>query len=625
MAADMRKIESLPVLSVSLNSPFAEILNRKFSMHANRRIEEINDLIGLCNPLPEGSKDKLVKLYKINDLRKKLEDEYPQDIIIRAFTNEIENKLFEDLKKQFAEFGISMHEQSLAKNHPSYQPSVLAPTNPFAAMLANMNPEDGRRMLAILSKTPHNNRELLELFKTSNREYHTIIQAHRNKYLGGGNSKNYTFESTGPNPVAFVVRVDNRLGGAREMDTYLRNSSLAEILTPIEAVRSLTFNGITNTLLITSVCPGGTPEVHSKKSANIEDRLKGALDIYSQMGSILCKINEKNILFPDAKNSNWLLDSQGKLVLSDTKALVFSEEGGLFDVNSTYEKNKWIYGSSPYLVTTSHYSPPEINDAQFNVDKMHSFILGKNLYQYLTSCNESVLDRKLNFNLPIFKTTVGKDLEALIMRMIDSDPKKRSTVADAVEQLKTLATKLAPVPVMNKEFDVDTEKANCQKTLLEIKSDPNDHEMQAFLIMMNTAIRNATPQTLPELQIRIDSVKKQQLITTKFVNATKKLISDSYWKWGGNKKAAAIEKAIYNIPVEARFDMLNENTLHEKIKSLHSALGTWRTILGNFAPGLLSSNKIFKKYKDNYNAIKTAEDKPNTEKLDPRPPSVSHK
>ena len=109
------------------------------------------------------------------------------------------------------------------------------------------------------------------------------------------------------------------------------------------------------------------------------------------------------------------------------------------------------------------------------------------------------------------------------------------------------------------------------------------------------------------------------------MNATKKLISDSYWKWGGNKKAAAIEKAIYNIPVEARFDMLNENTLHEKIKSLHSALGTWRTILGNFAPGLLSSNKIFKKYKDNYNAIKTAEDKPNTEKLDPRPPSVSHK
>ena len=57
MAADMRKIESLPVLSVSLNSPFAEILNRKFSMHANRRIEEINDLIGLCNPIPEGSKE----------------------------------------------------------------------------------------------------------------------------------------------------------------------------------------------------------------------------------------------------------------------------------------------------------------------------------------------------------------------------------------------------------------------------------------------------------------------------------------------------------------------------------------------------------------------------------------
>ncbi len=628
MAADMRKIESLPVLSVSLNSTFAQILNRDFSMHANRRIEDINALISLCNRLPITSQDKLVKLYEINDLRKKLEDEYPQDIIIPAFTNEIENKLFEDLKKQFAEFNISMHEQSLAENHPLHPRSVLAPINPFARMLANMDPEDGRRMLAILSDgSSYDNVKFLELFKTSNPEYNQIINAHENKYLGGGNSKNYALTSRiTPNPYAFAVRVDNRLGGAREMDTYLRNSSLAEIVTPIEAVRSLTFDGITNTLLITSVCPGGTPEAHSKRSANTKDRLKGALDIYSQMGSILSKINKENILFPDAKNSNWLLDSQGKLVLSDTKALVFSDKG-FFDFSSTYQKNKWIYGSSPHLVITPHYSPPEINKERFNVDQMHSFILGKNLYQYLTQCNTQYLDKKqdassLNFDSFIFKTGVGPELKKLIAMMIVSDPQQRIAVADAVKQLKTLATNLAPVPVMNKESVVDTRKANCKKTLLGIQSHPNDNEMQAFLTKMNDAIDRANSHDLVRLEKIIDRVKKQQPITTKFVEATKVLIGNSNWKWGGNKKAAAIEKAVYNIPVMERVNMLTDNTSSEKIQNLHSALGTWRTILGNFAPRSLLSNTIFKKYKDRYEAIKKDEDKPNIEKVDPRSPSI---
>ncbi len=407
-------------------------------------------------------------------------------------------------------------------------------------------------------------------------------------------------------------------------------------MTPIEAARSLTFNGKTNTLLITTVCPGGTPEAHSKRSATIEDRLNGALDIYSQMGIILSRINEEKILFPDAKNSNWLLDAQGKLVLSDTKALVFSDDDGYHDAIKMHEKNKWIYGSTACLITTDYYSPPEINDKRFNVDQMHSFILGKNLYQYLTQCRDVYLSKKndassLNFNLPVFKTTEGQKIEALIRKMVVNEPSQRISVEDAIKEINRIkafgvvsetvnesvnqdVTK--PIAVDNSQpvemevsLPIDETKASCIKILSEIQNDSNleDRSMITFIGETQSKIKNATSEELETIASNLKEIKNQNQITNKFLDATLNQIQNSKWKYGGDRKLNAIRQAVYDIPVEERGKMMDNSTsspLSKEIKRLHAALGTWRTILGNFAPLSPSSSTIYKKYKTRYDEIK---------------------
>ncbi len=218
MPKNMEKINFLPV-PVSKN-PMIGV----FSKHANGLIREINGLIDEYNNTTENSL-KLLKLYQINELRRKIEDEHPQDVLIPEFIVEIEDKLFKGCQEQFANFKISMHEQSLAQNHPLNPRIFSAPINPLANMFANMSSDDGRRILEVLAEGNHYDQSKLStLFQNFHHKYDEIIDRYENKYLGGENSKNYIFTSRNTlNPASFVLRVDDRLGGAREMDTYLRN------------------------------------------------------------------------------------------------------------------------------------------------------------------------------------------------------------------------------------------------------------------------------------------------------------------------------------------------------------------------------------------------------------------
>ena len=498
-----------------------------------------------------------------------------------------------------------MHEQSLAENHPVQPtPRCETPINPFATMLANMPPDDVRTMLDILSRGRNfNSQAFSELFKNTNPGYHQLLSAYEINYLGGGNCKNYQFTSrTSPNPTSFVVRVDDRLGGAREMDTFLRTSNLKDIVTPIEAARSVTFNGQTKTLLITSVCPGGTPEAHSKRCLTIEDRLKGALDIYSQMATLLLRIDQEDILFPDAKNSNWLLNAEGKLLISDTKSLVFSDEG-YHDYDCMYEKNKWIFGSVPRLITTWTHNPPEINNQRFDVDTMHSFILGKNMYQYLTQCtNDELLNKQnadsLDFTKPIFKTREGLALKTLIKKLVVYNPSHRILVSTAVNELNHLKNHL---------MSEDTIERKCRGILQNLETNLNikDYEMKRFIGDTSKFITNATPEELTQRYKYLLKIKQEQTITYKFLEATQAQINNSKFKTGGDRKIIAIQNALYSIPVAQRGHIMDgEHTPSKEIKLLHAALGTWRTFFGNFAPYLPSCSSIYQKYNKLYEKIK---------------------
>lgn len=558
MPTQMKKIQNL--------TPIAEKgLKKEFIEYANLEINKINQLIEKYNSTTDERKLRI--LYRIDFLRKALEDRYPQDIFVNEFTIEIQNKLFEECRKQYAEFNISMHEHALAKNHPKHPDASLPEQNsPFSEMLANMPTENVREMLNVLAYgSKYSQSSFFNLFKNSHPEYNKIINLYKIEFLGGGNSKNFklTFRDE-TNPHSFVLRVDDRLGGAREMDTHLRSTALASLLTPIEGVRSATyhFNGKlrTNTLLITSVCPNGTPLAHSRRMSSLENTIQGALDIYTQMGNALANLEKEGCLFPDAKNSNWLLDKDGKLVIADTKSLLFSHKGN-YDAYNGFDKNRWIYGSIPGLVTTQDYKPRELNDKKFNVDKMHSFIMGINLYQYLTLCKDYELKYTLNFDLPIFKnTSAGKQLKTLITQMTHPDPNMRIGVTEALSQLQAI------------------------KNLT--------------LVQEKTSIPSPVAITIP---------KKEPSIEESFVkNIVTKLRSTGITQASAMRKADAIEKAFEKIPENQRKEIMTSNNPSPEIIAFRKELGAYRTYLGNIhiPDSLVSFNPIFNKYKQEFQTFK---------------------
>ncbi len=527
-------------------------LKNEFAIYTNAEIEKINLLIGEYNKYTAKSKKKLAILYQINQLRQALDDHYSQDLLIKEFQIEIQDKLFTACKQQFAEYNISMHEHALARNHPEHPNNNLPEqNNPFSDMLANMSADDVRKMLVILSKgSGFDENRFFNVFKESNPKYHEIINGYKIESMPGSNSKNFKLTPRDlNNPHSFVLRVDNRLGGAREMDTYMRTTSLASVLTPIEAARSVTYEvgdkQYTNALLVTSFCKNGTPMTHSDESLTANHRIQGALDIYSQMGKILSDIEKEGLLFPDAKNSNWLLDANNKLVIADTKSLLYSQEG-MYDADKAYLKNRWIYGTIPLIISTSEFSPPEIHNRQFSVDKMHSYTMGLNLYQYLTQCtNKQLLNKPLQFNYPIFNDTPeGQQLKILILKMTQD----RISVSKTLDELELIKN-------LNKPTSVST------------KDKEKNPEMISFVQNVVT-------------QLRLKAI----------------------YEPNASKKADAIVSAFNKIPTEQLSDIMTTKNPSPEVKKFRAALGTYRTVFGNITiPESLSSwSPLFYKYQQKF-------------------------
>ncbi len=75
-------------------------------------------------------------------------------------------------------------------------------------------------------------------------------------------------------------------------------------------------------------------------------------------------------------------------------------------------------------------SPPEFTNPCIDVSSAHAFMFGKCLYQYMTSCTYEYLLSKidaeqLDFNLPIFRTTIGSKLKEIIKSTVQSNPNDR--------------------------------------------------------------------------------------------------------------------------------------------------------------------------------------------------------
>ena len=136
------------------------------------------------------------------------------------------------------------------------------------------------------------------------------------------------------------------------------------------------------------------------------------------------------------KNANWLVDSSGKPRVADTKSFLYSASEGQGD------KNRWrSLCSSPFMNPVELATAPQTNLPE-SVDKIHVYMLGKNLYQYLTQCQSEYLYNKnsnfFDFSAPIFSSEQGKQLQKLILQLSAPYADERPSLAEALIQLSNI-------------------------------------------------------------------------------------------------------------------------------------------------------------------------------------------
>lgn len=334
----------------------------------------------------------------------------------------------------------------LEQVYPNEGMKITIEPNSLPDFLANMHPKKSIKLSLILSVgASFDLDDLKYLYGPKERDYtefQQLLKTHSIKFLGGYNSKNFKVTNN-ISGAEWVLKIENRLKAPMKIDSYLGGSVLRDTLTPTYLSRQNVFIdssnvSVTRGLLVTQFCGGGDLESNSKKFTDGKERVGAALNVYLQMAFIFEVIRNADAAFPDAKNTNWLIDEKGKLKIADTKSLLPAVQE-IID----YDDDKLIwYG----LIYTDYMSPPEIADKKISVDALHAYQLGKNLYQYLSHCNPDDLQDKhdaalLDFSNDAFKTSAGKKLRKIIKKLVKNDPEDRLSVAEALQELHALKAK----------------------------------------------------------------------------------------------------------------------------------------------------------------------------------------
>jgi|GEM_PF-3640682 len=346
--------------------------------------------------------------------------------------------------------------QDLQKKHPDLSPST---SNSFADFIANMAPEKAAQMAGILAKGSPYHIGLARLYAPGEpgaRTFKQLLDSHEIEFLGGSNSKNFKITNT-VNKREYVLKVENRLDAPRFLEDKLADSAMKDTLVTVFANRSTSIvdadeDTIGVNLQVTEFCRGGDLVDHSKRHSNDAGRMKAAASLYQQQAQMMMDMARENVACSDLKNTNGLVDAHGKLRMADTKALL-PVTGGM--VNNLHGDNQRFE-----ILSTTYIDPPEVRRAKnlaetsrqfsYQADPANAWVLGKNLYQYLSGCDIQYLHvnhdgKRFDFSAPVFQTDEGRECQRLIEGLVQPDPKNRMPVAEALQALTVMDQRLNPV------------------------------------------------------------------------------------------------------------------------------------------------------------------------------------
>lgn len=473
----------------------------QFATEVSLEIDKLNKLIERYN-LTTNETQKAHILFDIFQLQKHINNQYPANKMNASqdYREQFHTTLFKEMQEQFNLLGIhSLNEEFIKKYLTSSTPTPTPEPWSLPEIIANMPPEKADKMLELLSANKKGDLTALQhLFEPSDpgyKNYQLFLKNHHIEFLGGANSRNFKVTSN-LNGTILVLKVDNRLDAPKDAEAHLRSSTMSHVLSPVYAERTVTHGSNTRTLLVTEYSTGGNLEEHGNKIGHETERAKHALNIYTQMATILQQTSANGCAFNDMKNTNWLIKANGVLQIADTKSFVFTDTG---QVNFQNKTNRWYQSlSTPYM---NPREMAELHIKPASADKIHSYMLGKNLYQYLSGCSCKYLDdhkKGLNYDFsnPIFSTPEGKDYKELIIATVKLNPDLRISIDEVRERLTIIGTKIATRELL-KELEELKEPTNAE--FLHTKNESISTASQEELMSLQETIRSKITET--KLQI----------------------------------------------------------------------------------------------------------------------------
>lgn len=360
----------------------------------NKLIDEYNDNIDNLSSNFSNAKD--VRFENLSQIRQEIQavsDNYPLDYLgTSEVTGELYNKLFLEIKEAYQDLGIN----SLLNSK--------SPPHSVEEIIANMSPKKLEYFLRLLI----NKQDPAKLYKKDSKEgenFQNFLNTHSIQSLGGNNSINFIITPTNPpGGKNTILKLDLRRtlpkeskNKAKSTEVKLRNiSSLSKVFIPIQVERQVKvedYNSVSRTLYVIEQCTGGDL-LNERSNTSHEDLIDKTCTLYDEMAGIFGLMSDNNSFFADAKNTNWLLDDKGHLHISDAKS-----------IEPTTNKKKV---KNEHIIIDGCINVPE---RTIYSDKAHSYILGKNLYQFLTDCSDKNLSNmESNAPEPIFNSGQGQEL-----------------------------------------------------------------------------------------------------------------------------------------------------------------------------------------------------------------------
>jgi serine/threonine protein kinase len=398
-------IEPIEPIEASITE-FINQINTDYLPSLNAFIADYNNNEGVDDV--EIHELRCAQLIEIEKIKNQIENRYPASYFTCCpdYIEKIQKKLCNELYTGFVEYGLKI---------------------------------DNSCELAELIRTL-SHEELGELYQaltmgTYSERIKSKLSGYAIECLSRGN--NYIFQLThAARNESFMVRIGDQLNQPRSQaielgyqTTYLKNPYASRQYSGLVNVRGYDNHrkkviGLKQGTVIIDVLPFYKNSDLATYHAGIiesqaQDGLLSIIRDYQQMVDILLDLQSKHKVFLDAKLSNWMVDDNGKLAIVDAKSILAVTPELEYDAAlAENEGHKHVHSTL--------YDPPEYASLQFNADKVHAFITGKNLYDTLYS-NKN--------NKKWIASPLGMDLHELIDQMLQRDPMKRITLSQVKAEL----------------------------------------------------------------------------------------------------------------------------------------------------------------------------------------------